>query len=146
MNKKSCWIIHHLLELALFYLPVLIFPHSSACQRATVWVTGGQLHGTETLLYCQRESPLLNCLGFPCSQQSPWPRVCLGTPLLQPVKLIWSLLTEEDSKDTSSSNHFSDTLVCLCLLSRPLSRVHKCAKDRAQKTASKMECLHLMHW
>lgn len=43
MNKKSCWIIHNLLELALFYLPVLIFPHSSACQRANVWVTGGQL-------------------------------------------------------------------------------------------------------
>lgn len=42
-TKKSCWIIHNLLELALFYLPVLIFPHSSACQRANVWVTGGQL-------------------------------------------------------------------------------------------------------
>lgn len=42
-TKKSCCRIHNLLELALFSLPVLIFPHSSACQRANVWVTGGQL-------------------------------------------------------------------------------------------------------
>lgn len=42
-TKKSCCIIHDLLELALFYLPMLIFPHSSACQRAHVWVTVGQL-------------------------------------------------------------------------------------------------------
>lgn len=38
-TKKSCCIIHNLLELSMFYLPQLIFPHSSACQR----VTGGQL-------------------------------------------------------------------------------------------------------
>lgn len=64
----------------------------------------------------------------------------------QPVKLIWSLPTAENSKDTSVSNHFSDALVFLYHLSKPPSGTQKCAKDRAQKTASKTISLNLMHW
>lgn len=62
--------------------------------------------------------------------------------MLQPVK---THLISPHSKDISSSNHFSDTLVFPRHLPRSPSRTHKCAKDRAQKTASKMESLYLMH-